>query len=366
MSYERQADAARAYVQGRQERGSGLGESGVRWAEEVCESLLASKDVGLVQKAAELVRAAKLPSQRDALLKHATRKELGDNERVAVVNSLIVLDAKAHLKLLGTFVGDAGESSAFRERVAQSLAGINHAEARQELVTALATAPAGLANAIAAGLAGNREGADELLKAIAAGKASPRLLQEQQVRVRLQQSRLPDWETRVAKLTEGLPAADQRLHDLLRQRREGFTKANAKDPALGAKVFEKHCAACHQLDGKGAKIGPQLDGIGLRGLDRLLEDLIDPNRNIDQAFRASTLLLKGDRILTGLVLREEGEVLIVADAQGKEQRITKGEIDERNLSQLSPMPANLIDQIPEAEFYQLMAYLLEQRQQEKK
>ena len=75
---------------------------------------------------------------------------------------------------------------------------------------------------------------------------------------------------------------------------------------------------------RGPKIGPQLDGIGVRGLDRLLEDVLDPNRNVDQAFRATTLTLKNGQSLTGLVLREEGAVIVLADAQGKEQRIVQG------------------------------------------
>src|SRR5205807_9292120 len=104
---------------------------------------------------------------------------------------------------------------------------------------------------------------------------------------------------------------------------------------------------CHQVGGKGAKVGPNLDGIGNRGLERLLEDIIDPNRNVDQAFRSTTLSLKNGQILSGLVLREEGEVVILADAQGKEVRVTRSSIEERSTSQLSPMPANLVDQIPE-------------------
>ena len=67
------------------------------------------------------------------------------------------------------------------------------------------------------------------------------------------------------------------------------------------------------------------------------------------------------QIVSGLVLREEGEVVILADAQGKEVRVTKSTIDERNLSPLSPMPANLVEQISEPDFYHLMGYLLSLR-----
>jgi hypothetical protein len=75
----------------------------------------------------------------------------------------------------------------------------------------------------------------------------------------------------------------------------------------------------------------------------------------------TTLNMKGGQVIFGLVLREEGEVVVLADQKGKEVRVEKGKIDERIVSQQSPMPANLADDIMEADFYNLMAYLLAQR-----
>ncbi len=214
-------------------------------------------------------------------------------------------------------------------------------------------------NVIAAALAGSKTGAEKLFDAITAGKASARLLQEQAVKVKLAESNLSGWKDRVAKLTEGLPSADQKLAALLKNRHESFVKHKG-DSALGAKVFEKHCANCHTIANKGAKVGPQLDGIGIRGLDRVLEDVLDPNRNVDQAFRSTVLNLKDGKVVSGLLLKEEGEVYVMADAQGKEVRVPKKTVDEKLVSPTSPMPANFADQIPEADFNDLMAYLLSQ------
>jgi putative heme-binding domain-containing protein len=134
------------------------------------------------------------------------------------------------------------------------------------------------------------------------------------------------------------------------------------EPDSGAKVFETHCAACHQLGGKGARIGPQLDGIAARGVDRLLEDVLDPSRNVDLAFRLTTLALRDGRLVSGLFVKEEGAVLVLADAQGKELRVPAESVEERAVAPLSPMPANFAEQIPEADFYRLIAFLLSQRQ----
>ena len=65
--------------------------------------------------------------------------------------------------------------------------------------------------------------------------------------------------------------------------------------------------------------------------------------------------------LTGLLLSEEGDALVLADAEGKPQRIPSAEVEERTTAPLSPMPANFAERIPEDEFHRLLAYLLSQR-----
>jgi putative heme-binding domain-containing protein len=224
---------------------------------------------------------------------------------------------------------------------------------------ALPTAPARLQTAIAAGLAGSPAGADKLLDAVEAGKASARLLQEKAVETPLTAGSRPGVKERLAKLTKGLPPADQKIQELIAARHKSFEAAKP-DAEAGAKVFEKNCAVCHTLANKGAKVGPQLDGVGIRGLDRLLEDVLDPNRNVDQAFRLTILNLKDGKVVRGLLLREEGEVLVMADDKGKEVRVAKADVDERSTTQQSPMPATFAEQVPPADFTNLMAFLLKQ------
>ncbi len=58
-------------------------------------------------------------------------------------------------------------------------------------------------------------------------------------------------------------------------------------------------------------------------------------------------------------------MLVLADHQGKEVRVPKASVEERTVSQLSPMPANVVDQVSEADFYHLLAYLLAQKPADK-
>jgi putative heme-binding domain-containing protein len=357
---ERQFALFQAFEQGTQERGGTLSAEAQQWAVDLTRWLLLSTKTSEVTAGVTLAGSLRLASAQDKLIALAESAKAPEQQRVAALNSLVLIDPARHVPLLGRVLADAAQPIGLRQQAAGILARLNRPEALAQLVAALPTVPARLQTVIADNMLGSREGTDRLLDAIAAGKASPQLLREPGIEPRLSRSSFPGVVERAAKLTKGLPPADQRVQELLRKRRATFAAAKP-DAALGAPVFEKHCGICHQLAGKGAKIGPQLDGIGIRGLDRLLEDVLDPNRNVDQAFRLTTLNLKSGQVVSGLLLKEEGEVYVLADQQGKEVRVPKKTVEERTVSQLSPMPANFADQVSEADFNNLMAFLLAQR-----
>jgi putative heme-binding domain-containing protein len=249
---------------------------------------------------------------------------------------------------------------AVRERFMLALVASNNPDAISDVVNALKNVPYRVAVPVGLSMASTLTGADTLFDAIKQGKAPARLLQEKAILERLKALNVPDWEKTVANLTKNLPPADQRIANLLKTRATAFA-AFKPDKVEGAKLFTKHCAACHRVGDMGGKIAPQLDGIGVRGTERLLEDVLDPNRNVDQAFRARSITLTNDKTLTALMLRVEGKVLVVADLEGKEQRIPLDEIATNRETQLSAMPANFADTIPEKDMHHILAYLLDQK-----
>lgn len=356
----RQSALCRAFAQGLQERGVSLGEPARAYALELIQRLLASANAREAQTGLELAGLVRAESLQESLATLAASPTHPEPLRTAAMTSLANLDAGRHAAVFGSVLNDASAPMGLREHAARLLARANQPTAFDQALRALPVAPARLQHTLAVELAATATGAELLLQAVALGKASPRLLQDRVVGIRLKDSKLPEIEDRIARLTEGLPPAEEAVQKLLQQRRDGFAAAK-RNVSHGSQLFEKHCAACHQIAGKGAKIGPQLDGVGVRGLERLLEDVLDPNRNVDQAFRQTSLVLRNGQFVTGLLLREEGEVLVLADAQGKEVRVPVKSVEERSVSQLSPMPTNFNEQLPPADLYDLLEYLLAQR-----
>ncbi len=134
-----------------------------------------------------------------------------------------------------------------------------------------------------------------------------------------------------------------------------WTAATAE---AGQQLYTQHCAVCHQLRGTGNLVGPQLDGAVVRGRDRLAEDILDPNRNVDRAFRLSALLMEDDSVVTGLVqASEDGRTVIVTSQDGKKAEYRADAIAERRDSTQSLMPSNFGEVLNDEQLAALLTYL---------
>ncbi len=156
------------------------------------------------------------------------------------------------------------------------------------------------------------------------------------------------------------PEQRKQLDTLIASRVAAFAKAKP-DLEVGSNVFKMNCAVCHQIKGEGGLIGPQLDGIGARGPERLCEDILDPNRNVDAHFHLHTLTMNDGSTFAGFLKAELGQIHLLADAAGKEQRIPKKDIQKTEVSPISLMPPTFGQSLDEATLMDLLGYLLNEK-----
>jgi len=233
-------------------------------------------------------------------------------------------------------------------------------EVAASLLATLPTAPGELATVIGAGLATTDDSCGKLLAVIEAGKASPTVLRNVLVTALLEK-RPEALRARAAVLTKDLPPEDERLDKVIASRVEAFGKAKP-DPAHGAQIFQQTCAVCHRFKNIGATVGPQLDGIKTRGIHRVIEDILDPNRNVDPMFRQTIIETADGQTIAGLNARVEGELLTVTDPTGKPVSVPKAKVKTQTQTRLSLMPPGFESVIPPADFNDLLGYLLESPQ----
>jgi putative heme-binding domain-containing protein len=284
-------------------------------------------------------------------------KNAGVDARAAAAKALSELSGPAHIDALRKAVSSADEPIKLRGKVAAVLGQMNSEEAKGILIESLRTAPMTLQTDLALALASSREGGEALLDAVGEGKASARLLQQRKVKDHLMTAKPANVSERLEKLTANLPTASEERDKLIAERRATFNPARASS-AKGADVYKQYCVVCHTLDGQGTLIGPQLDGIGGRGVERLIEDVLDPNRNVDKSFRTTLLMMNDGDVQSGLYRRDEGEIVIIAQSTGKELSVPRKDIKERRTSESSLMPDNFGEAIPKGDFNDLIAFLL--------
>ncbi len=132
--------------------------------------------------------------------------------------------------------------------------------------------------------------------------------------------------------------------------------SDSADPHYGRALFAKVCQQCHALFGTGGSVGPDITGSNRGDLDYILQNVVDPNAVIPNDYSTSILETKDDRILTGIVTREDANAVTVATANDT-VIVPRDEIASLRKGEVSMMPEGLLDALQEKEIRDLIAYL---------
>ncbi len=323
------------------------------WTQRTVFAALDSPDAPLSNRAIAALREVTWPEKFAPLEKIVLDPRSDGSRRAAALEAALNLDRGPALAAQALV---DPTSLPLRKKAAELLGRTPSETARAALLGALPTAPAELALSITASLAKTDPDFSALLDLLEAGKTSPAPLRHRLIAMLITQ-RAAALRTRADALTENLPPEDARLDQLIAARTQTFASAKA-DPSKGAQVFSQNCAACHRFRNLGGNVGPNLDGVGARGPTRLIEDILDPNRNVDPLFRQTTIETTSGEFHVGANLRDQGETLLLADTAGREVTIAKTAIKAQTGSALSLMPAIYETALAPGAFHDLIAYLL--------
>ena len=118
------------------------------------------------------------------------------------------------------------------------------------------------------------------------------------------------------------------------------------------------CKNCHRIDKTGNEVGPDLSQIGKEN-DRfqLLESILEPSKRIDPAFVSYVVETGDGRLLTGLLVKKDGNEIILRDAQNKLITIPATEVEQLVPQKQSLMPELLLRDMTAQQVADLLAYL---------
>jgi putative heme-binding domain-containing protein len=134
------------------------------------------------------------------------------------------------------------------------------------------------------------------------------------------------------------------------------------DVRRGQAVFQSSktaCSTCHQMGYLGGTVGPDLSHIGrIRSEQDLLEAILAPSASFVRSYEPIVVETIDGLIVAGVLKDETPQELVLAlDAQ-KTVRIPKEDIEERQMGDVSIMPAGLNKQLTQQQLADLVKFLL--------
>jgi putative heme-binding domain-containing protein len=143
------------------------------------------------------------------------------------------------------------------------------------------------------------------------------------------------------------------LYELVR--REG-------NPERGRAVFFRSganaCATCHRVQGRGQWIGPDLSTVGAKDARaELIQSVLNPSAAIGYNFRSTVVSLNDGRSITGLVVEDAPDRLVLKTAEGQRVTVRPSEVEERKQVEVSLMPEGLAQTMGENDLVDLLAFL---------
>lgn len=205
-------------------------------------------------------------------------------------------------------------------------------------------------------LSSRTEWSRELLDATQAGKVSKDTVTVNQVRKLL---KLGDKElTSRVEATWGKLRVDrnpQREQVVAKMR--DLVRNGHGDPVAGQAVFGRLCGQCHKIHGQGQDVGPDITVNGRSNFEQLLSNVFDPSLVIGAAYQPRIVSTGDGRVLTGLLVEDGPQRVVLKLQGGKLETIPRSNVDEIETSKLSLMPEGVETQYKPQEIVDLFAFL---------
>lgn len=193
----------------------------------------------------------------------------------------------------------------------------------------------------------------QLLDAISAGVLPPATLSPSDLQ-RL--ASLPDdaLRSRAIKLLETMNSSTR--DEVLRSYQVALTLKG--DQEKGAALFKQHCSVCHQIGTVGFQVGPNLATMKNRGPESILTNVLDPNREVNPAWRDYVAVTTSGQTYNGVLISESASILTFRRAEAKETSLLRSDLEALRDTGRSLMPEGMEKNLDPQAMADLIAWLM--------
>lgn len=317
-------------------------------------------DAPLNASAIRLIAAWKIKEAAEDLRRLAANDKLSGAARHAAIDSLASLGDAESRTLLNQLTSER-QPLAIRVRAAIALGQVDMEAASLAAAKALASAKEGddvspLVEAFLSRKNGPEKLAAALAKETLSADGGKRIL-----RAMFLAGRNDPPLASVASKFAGLDAAPKppTVDEIRELAAEALKKGDLK---RGEQVFRRAdlgCMKCHSINKAGGDIGPDLGPIGGSSpIDYIITSILDPNAAIKEEYLTKVIDTTSGRVVTGVVVERNKNVIALKDATGKVVRIAADEVDSEGAGK-SLMPDGVTRILTRAELLDLIRFVSE-------
>lgn len=324
----------------------------------VIKPILSGKDDHLLFADAVILAASlKDPDGIAATRRILAAQKHGDALRLKAVDALIAGGDASLLDAVAALLSEGKATSAvFRGQMLASLGRLEEAKVADVVLPNYPKMEAELQPKAIELLTQRTVWSKQLMKAVADKKVPATALNVNQVR-KLLGSKDEELVKQVTVLWGTIredrnPAREKvvaEMRDLLRK-----TPGN---PLKGVVVFKNLCAQCHKIHGEGEEVGPDITVNGRSDFEQLLSNVFDPSLVIGAGYYATTVNTKKGTVVTGLLVEESPQRVVLKVQGGKLETIARGDVEEIITSKVSLMPEGIEKQLKPEDIADLFAFL---------
>ena len=129
------------------------------------------------------------------------------------------------------------------------------------------------------------------------------------------------------------------------------------DNHRGKALFVRLCQSCHRFGSEGFAVGPDLAGARNGGKEKLLVNILDPNREVPPDYFAYVVDAKEGDSYTGIIVNETAGSVTIRQPLDNEVVLPRSRIAKIQASRLSLMPEGLEEGLTHQDLADLVDFI---------
>jgi putative membrane-bound dehydrogenase-like protein len=274
-------------------------------------------------------------------------------DRVEAIRLLGLANAKPARELFPNLL-DARQATAVQLAVLQSLATLLDRDLAREIISHWKSMSPVVRREAIEVLFGRGHGVEAVIGALESRAIHPSELDPARLK-QLQGQSSPSLQSRVRKVITAETSASRDRNQIIASSRPAIELAGDRDK--GRDVFSKVCATCHQAEGRGVDVGPNLATVASRSPEDLLTHILDPNREVAPNFVNYNVALDDGRVVSGIITLESANAISLKRAEAAADMIARDRIETISSTGVSLMPEGLEKGLSHQDLANLIAFI---------